>query len=770
MTLKWCKYGFVLLAGASVPSLQAFAAASANDATLEEIVVTAQKRTENVQDVPVAITVVSGEQLIRQGVSSVSDLARSSASIEFGAPGTSSPGGGGYVRGIGTNSFGYSAQASVGLVLDGVVMGNANILSLFDIDRVEILKGPQGTQFGNSVSAGVINISTSAPDPSRREFKVSGEYGSDTLGSDYTRYSLRATVNEPLTANSAIRLSVHSEQNAGVFHNVWTNTDSSEPDNGFRLRYLFKPSDSFTLNLIADYNKATSDGHPALTYRAAVATRPIGLALADCGVTPGPGNFNFCSENSNVTADIVKGLSAQFDLKVGNDLTLTSITAQRNRSSGGRQDIMTIPKSITSVRMSASDPAGCNVDFSLGFPQFTNGCVPIYQILPGGTNGLQTRNASQFSEELRLASAQGGKVDWVAGVFFQGFKNEINEPGGAALGFVAGGIFLPDGKIATVKSTDYAGFANATVHFSDTVRGIAGLRYTHSNVKEDYTDLSIGPPNPQSASISVDANKLSYRAGVQVDFARHLMGYATISTGYKGPQISDDLANGNFYGVQPEVPTSYEVGFKASAFDNRLALDADVFYMDVKDYQGQKCYPNGRGTITCVPANVSSVKSKGVEVEIFGNPVRGLNLNLSAIYNPAEYPAGYLASDGSDLGGTQLTRSSKTKATFSGEYEAPVGGGLSLVLGADATYRAEQSIYPSASKTFVVGATTVYNARLGVRKGEDWGLYVFGRNLGDEHFPRDLFPAPFEFATTALWQAYDAGSRKIIGLQFDAKF
>lgn len=755
MSRKLGIFGLGLVFASFPLSMQAYADEAAVEGTLEEIVVTAQKRTENVQTVPMSITVVSAEQLERQGVSNIADLSRSSASLEFGAPGTSSPGGGGYVRGIGTNSFGYSAQASVGLVLDGVVMGNANLLSLFDLERVEVLKGPQGTLFGNSVSAGVINITTHAPDPSKRSIALSGEYGSDALGADYSRYVLRTTVNLPISDNSALRFSAHSEQNDGVYRNVWLDSESQEPDHGFRLRYLAKPSDALTFNVIADYDKATTTNRPTLTYRIAPAGSALANALADCGVTASESNFNDCSEHADRGFDLVRGISAQVDAKLSDAVTLTSVTAWRNKSSGTRGDIETIPLAITSNR----------------FEQFVNcnffDCVGIYAILPGyGQTGLQTRDAKQFSEELRLASAQPGKVEWVAGLFYQDYKNDVNE-GGLINGFFTGGNFGQTGHFAKVKTTDYAAFGNLTLHFSDTLRGIAGLRYTHSKVSETGQDISVPPPN-DTMDLSVAASKLNYRAGLQLDFAPHLMGYFTIASGYKGPQIADDIAGGNVYGVNPEIPTSAELGIKASAYENRLALDADVFYTRVKDYQGQLCSPNNQGTITCVPANVSKVITKGVEVDIFGNPVRGLNLNLSGIYNPAEYPSGYLASDGSDLGGTQLTRSSKSKLTFSGEYSFPIANAAAFVIGADATYRSKQSIYPSTGQQFIVAAGTIYNARIGVKSGDDWGVYIFGRNLGSERFPRDLFPTPFQ--TGGLWQVYDASSRKLVGLQFDVKF
>ncbi len=761
------KLGFVglgLVAGL-LPGMAAMAAEGDEAGSLAEIVVTAQKRTESVQDVPVSITVVSAEQLERQGVTNIADLSRSSASLEFGAPGTSSPGGGGFVRGIGTNSFGYSAQASVGIVLDGVVMGNANLLSLFDLQRVEILKGPQGTLFGNSVSAGVINITTKAPDPSKRSFQVSGEFADDGLGSDYSRYVVRAVANLPITDTSALRISAHSEQNRGVGRNIWLGKDGQAPDDGVRIRYMAQPTDALTINVIGDWNKASTHYLPTLTYRSVPTNPPfnnLALALSDCGITAGEDNFDYCSEHDDRSSDLVRGLSGQIDYKLNDDITLTSITAWRGRKSSSRTDIQSIPLAITQNRLG----------------QFTNcfffNCLGIYAILPGYSSaGPQVRDAKQISEELRLASSHPGKIDWVAGVFYQDYKNDVDE-GGLINGFFTGGFFGDTGHFAKIKTTDYAAFGTLTYHFTDTFRGILGARYTHSKVSEVGNDISVAPPN-NTMDLSVSASKFNYRAGVQMDFTPHFMGYVTLSTGYKGPQIANDISGeaadpggGHVAGVRPEIPTSAEIGVKYSAFDNRLAIDADVFYTRVKDYQGQLCQPNNQGTITCVPGNVDKVITKGVELDIFGRPFAGLTLNLSGIYNPAKYPGGYLASDSTDLGGTQLTRSSKSKVTFSGEYSHALTGNTDWVIGADATHRSKQSIYPSADQMFVVKGGTIYNARIGLRSGENWGVYLFGRNLGNKHFPRDLFPTPFQ--PGGLWQVYDASGRKIIGLQFDATF
>jgi iron complex outermembrane receptor protein len=757
MLLKRWVTRVLLLVGATGGAFSAFAQepppAPAAPGSLEEIVVTAQKREESVQTVPISVTVVSEEQLTRAGVSTMSDLSRSSASLEFGAPGTSSPGGGGYVRGIGTNSFGFTAQPSVGIVLDGVVMGNTNILSLFDISRVEVLKGPQGTLFGNSVSAGVINITTNAPDPTAKAFAFQTEYGADELGSDYSRFVVRGTANLPINDWSALRLAVHSDRDSGLMRNVWLGVDSKHQDNGVRVRYLANPNDNLKIDLIADYNHVDETNPPVLLYRVAPAGSPLEAALADCGVKAGEDNFENCSEKQDFSQERTRGFSAAIDYDFGST-TLTSISSYRGRNTSTRGDIQSIPYAISRDR----------------FAQFVNcffvNCVGIYKIQPGyGPTGPQEHDKTQFSQELRLASNPGGKLDWVIGAFYLDYKDEIEE-GGLINAFFTGNNDAPTGQFATVKTNDYAGFANLTWHFTDALTGILGARYTHSKVSEKKTDISNPPPDRY---LEVTASKPSYRVGMQYQFTPAVMTYATIASGYKGPQISDAFDNGGtLFGVDPEIPTSYEIGINTSAFDNRLAVNADVFYTDVQDYQGQSCSPNSQGTITCVPTNVSGVKTKGVELDIFGQPVPGLSLNLNAIYNPAEYPDGYLSSDGLDLGGTQLTRSSKTKVSFSAEYAANITDTTQFVIGADAVYRSEQSLYPSPAEQFIVDDTILANARVGLRFGEDWSVYLFGRNLGDEQFPRDLFPTPFNAG--GLWQVYDTSSRKLIGVQLNANF
>jgi iron complex outermembrane recepter protein len=202
---------------AAVPgTVDAQQAAAGPGDSLTEIVVTAEKREEKLQDVPLAVTVVSAAQLANQHVYNIADLARTTPSLEI-VQAFGGPGGGGQIRGIGTQSFTRSAEGAVGIVVDGVPQGNLNINNIFDMQRVEVLKGPQGTLFGLTSSAGVINMVSVAPDFGHFETKVHLDYSDNgRFGSEFGEETVRAVLNAPLTDTSAIRVSVTDDRTKGV--------------------------------------------------------------------------------------------------------------------------------------------------------------------------------------------------------------------------------------------------------------------------------------------------------------------------------------------------------------------------------------------------------------------------------------------------------------------------------------------------------------------------------------------------------------------------
>jgi iron complex outermembrane receptor protein len=368
-----------------------------------EIIVTAQKRVENVQQVPIAITVVSADQLARRGVQSVQDLSQASASLEFTAP-SAAPGGGGFVRGIGTNQIGNATSAaSVGIVLDGVVLGNVNISDIFDTERVEVLKGPQGTLFGSSVSAGVVSITTRAPKLGETSGFVNGELGIQALGSRYFRGALRGAINLPVSDTSALRLSGYIFNDNGMSRDTTNGQKQNQTNFGFRGRYLAKLTDRLTFNLIGDYNKSDTLHPGGLVYRTATPGSQLAQALAACGLTVSPSNVDNCAGFRNQMHNEIGGVSGQFDLDLGS-VALTSISSYRKAAASSVANVIGVAPDIARTYFQTCDFVTCS---------------PVVSLTSGSDTDPERTRRTLVTQELRLASQGPSSLEWVAGLFYQ---------------------------------------------------------------------------------------------------------------------------------------------------------------------------------------------------------------------------------------------------------------------------------------------------------------------------------------------------------------
>ena len=385
--------GLVLSGGAAAADV-----AASGNAGIDEIVVTAQKRTEKLRDVPVSVTVVDEKQLAAQRIYSIADLARTAPSLEmiqaFGGPG-----GGGQIRGVGTQSFTRSAEGAVGIVVDGVPQGNLPNLGVYDIGRVEVLRGPQGTLFGLTSSAGVINMSTVAPDPSGFSTTAHIDYSNGgSGGSEFGQQTLRGAVNLPIGNNSALRLAVNGNRVEGVQRNAATGKDNVLNEFGVRGRYLWN-GEGMTLNLSADWNRRNQNyGDPQFVYVNVPAHTPLEGQLAACGIVASYDNTSRCSNLPNHSQVRNYGFSAQVDWDLAGG-TLTSITGyRRNEQLPTSVDIMGNPAEFTQI--------------------FTTDSI---------------NEGKQITQEVRFASPVGEKVDYVAGAFFSDYK--------ATTGYAPGGSF-----------------------------------------------------------------------------------------------------------------------------------------------------------------------------------------------------------------------------------------------------------------------------------------------------------------------------------------
>jgi iron complex outermembrane recepter protein len=737
--------GFVVAAVLAVTAAHAETPAAQSATVLDEIVVTAQKRVEKLQDVPIAITVVGAEQLQNQHVYTLTDLARTTPALEmiqaFGGPG-----GGGQIRGIGTQSFTRSAEGAVGVVLDGVPQGNVNTRNIFDMQRVEVLRGPQGTLFGLTSSAGVINMVTVAPDFSKFEGRAHFDYSNkDGAGSNFGEQTLRGVVNIPIGGSSALRVSATGDKTTGVQDNKTTGKDNVANDYSVRARYRLKTSGGLEMNLIADFDRLTQDyADPSFTY---ISANPYLTAqLAACGITPAYENQSRCPATQPGDDSKTYGYSAQFDLAL-NNFDLTSISAYRRRSGGpSAADIMGLPSKFHNV------------------------------VVPGPTNDTQiystggTSSGRQMSQEFRIASLAGSKLEYVAGLFYSDYQANNGVMQGGAFNvriyLITPPAFQPfilpavtSGTFTETTNKSWAAFGQTTYHVNEQLGLIAGLRYTSQKINDQGSANIYAPVSPtnQPVSGSVDETNVSGRLGVQYKFNPAMTGYVTAVRGYKGPQVSPASQGNPPTIIAPEIPVSYELGLKGAVLDGKLGIDFNVFHTDVQDYQGQRCRVNSVGLLACTPESIPSVVTKGFELSLYGQPAEGLHLNGGFIYDEATYPTGWTGYNPNDLrdpvpntmvGRTDLSEKQivgvpLTKFNLAADYSFALGSSLRGFISADTVYKSEMRLGPTGDPRFLYPSHWITGMQLGVR-GDDnrWNVTLFGRNLGDDHEPITIFGGP----------------------------
>jgi len=702
--------------------------------TLEEIVVTAQKQEQQVQDVPIPMTVTTMEQMERQMIYTLQDLTRTTAGLEFGDPG-GGPGGAAVIRGIGTAIFDTQSEPSVGVVLDGVPQGAVNIGNLLDVERIEVLRGPQGTLFGNSASAGIINIVTGAPEPGVFFGRVGADATfDDTLGSKFGRQEIRAMVNVPLAEYSALRMTASGNFIQGLRKNVTPGMDDQDTKNyDFRAKYLYAPTDEFSINLIADYAQRNTDGPNLFTMKDMSPSDPLYAHFTgpDCGITPGDQNQEVCTTFEMKDQQKRYGFSAQFDWAMANHSFVSISSYKHNNIGPYRQSIF-------------------GYDWTPGF----------LEIRRWGSE----RHTDTFTQEIRAHAPADQELDYLFGLYYQ---QQDEEPD--ALGFSNIKVPLPfnpgpvppnvppfnleDGfdwdtantTETITKSKNFALFADANYQISDAFTVLAGLRYSMYDL--NVTNENILATDPEFGTfeeINNEENFLTWRAGLQYDANEDIMLYATYATSVKGPVVvapqQTELSEGSRI-IDAETPASFELGTKIAAFDKKLALDLNAFYTTVDDYQGQECeYDIDTGALICPPTNINEVESKGFEIDIFGQPIPGMKINASYVYNEVEYPSEY-ADQG--LEGKQLMNAPKHKFTFSGEYGKEVIKNLYGFVGFDTTYKSEKRLNTELDPSSVYDACWVTGARIGISNIENtWSFTIFGRNLFEEPEPIAVYQFP----------------------------
>jgi len=725
-------------------------------ANLSEVMVTATKRAESIQSVPVTVTVVSAAQLQNQGLNNIQDLTAAvpALSAQSGQPIALQ------IRGIGVPQNAQTAEPSVGIVVDGVSLGNAmaSAPQLFDVARVEVLEGPQDTLFGRSTSAGVLNITTNAPDPSKAEVIVHADQGSRDS------YTHQAVLNLPVSTYSALRLSVADTRQPDTVYNDYQHSWGENRNQSARLRYLWQPTDKLTVNLIADYSRIFEKvGFTDFPVYQSTPGSTLSNLLSLCGLVPTQDNNRTCTDGPSGYTAKSEGLSAQVDYDFGGT-TLSSITAVRHLRAGGGGDADSTPVDIVNTN----------------------------------TNNINLRTESQ---EFRVTSSDNDFLDYVGGLYYYHSTNIYNalEEGEPLL---EDGLPILAGQASLTQSRErsYAGYGEATLKFTPTFRGIIGLRYGDDDVSANTVrQLAPGALFPINGLAAINGridNKYnSFRLGVQDDLTSNAMGYITFTKGYKGPAVNDQAATNNVpVLVKPEIPIAWEAGLKTTWLDDRIGINGSIYHTHLENFQALYFDP---ASATFVYGNAPSVTVKGAELSAFGRLTTNFTLNLGAIYNDAKYGNGYFVGcaanfqtaadrcttvvnpNGStakeaNASGNPLVGSPKWKVTLNGTYTHALNADLDGFASADGVYTSRIYFDQAYDPTDTTGSHVLLGAKIGVRSHDGrWGVYIYGRNLTDERVPQFRFVTPSGTLlgdSNTYSQTFGADSFRTVGVSFDARF
>lgn len=720
------------LAAATTP---AFAQAAEDEAVDNgEIIVTAQKREQNLQDVPAAVSVISAEQLDQRGVVNITSLQQLVPSLNFKDSATTLDSSV-FLRGVGTINFSIAAEPSVGFVVDGVTYARSGEAfgDLYDIERIEVLRGPQGTLFGKNASAGVINVVT------KRPADTFGGY-IEALATSDEEYKVRGAIDVPMGEGLAARFTA----NYGRFDGTVRNITLDRTVNGFErygVRGLVEAevSDALTLTLIGDWRRQKSDCCAEI-----IGTAPAGaLAGSLIGVDlRGDGTREIRQNTLTFTKETSWGVSLQADLDVGAVGTLTAISAYRRYRNFGIRD-------------------GDFID-------------TVYNIAGGNQlDDFGPQPSKTFTQEIRLSSPGDQRIEYVIGGFYYNAKQQrtfqrddivcsatTSPPVSAGLApcFAGSSTLRFPSAIGTFGSTieNYAAFGNLTFNVSDRFRLLAGGRYTHDRVDAFNNRIPAtngggpGLANVGAAfDLSVEKSDFSWRAGAQFDLADRTMVYATYTQGYKGPafNVFFNQNAGQLDPIAEETADAYEAGVKFRSDDGSFTLNTALFYAKYDNFQANS-FVNLNGSVITQLTNAGSVSTKGVEFDALVKPARNFTLTAGLAYTDAQIdrfniPPGSPAT-ASTRKGEQLPLAPKWKGNVGATWKLETGGFADLELGANLSLTSDQvsSLQSGATpaelavrRGITIDGYAIVDANIAIVDPDNvWRVNFIGRNLTDTSY------------------------------------
>lgn len=729
------------------------------NALLDEIVVTSRRRSEVLQDVPIAISVVGGSQIEQSGAFNVNRVKELIPSVQLY---TSNPRNTGInIRGIGS-PFGLTNDGldpGVGFYVDGVYYARpaAATLDFLDVERIEVLRGPQGTLFGKNTSAGAFNIVT-------RKASFIPEASFETSFGNYGYIQAKASVSGPLSKKLAGRISFSGTQRDGLIDNVKTGRATNDINNlGFRGQLLYKPSENVSITLAGDVTDQKPDGYAQVVAGVVTTNRPayrqFNAIIADLGYTlPSLNAFDRKIDHDTPwrSGNQLGGVSVNVDAKLGPG-TLTSTSAWRywNWDPSNDRDFTGLP-----VLSKSQNPA-----------RHTN-----------------------WSQEIRYAGEISDKLSGVVGLFYMDQEVKINgtEESGSAqarfskssTGAANDALWATPGLLegygiyttASIKSQSAAAFASVDWEIANGFHLQPGIRVNYDNKDVNYDRVAKGglqTTNPDLIKIKngvyssqayvADADEYNFTYSFTAAYkpSNRINAFATYSTSFKPvgvnvaglPSVIGGTAPDlSLAVIKPESTKHYELGVKTTPIDN-FTLNVVFHNSDIKNYQTNVQSPDlsvNRGYI----ANAEKVNVKGIELDANIRVDQNFSFYGAGAYTDAKYvrftnaplpleETGAAVSF-KDISGGKLPGISKWAGSLGGEFAVAaksIGKETKFFIALDGSFRSSFSSSPSPSAYLNIDGYTVVNARLGFKAARGISAYVWSRNLFDKDYFEQLLPA-----------------------------
>ena len=715
-----------LLATSSLVGAHAAAAAEAAPAkadqavTLEDLVVTARLRSESLQNVPVAVSVITGALATQENRTDIANLVAIIPSVEFRSQ-PSNKDQDILIRGLGTITTSAGAEPTVSTVIDGVVLARPGqmVSDLIDLDHIEVLRGPQGTLFGKNASAGVISIVTKDPTPTPGGFFDASYY----TGNEY-RFSGGVNgeiIKDVLSARLSAVTGSFEGNVTNKFNGSKINGDNFE---GVRGKLLWTPNKDLRVVFGADYMYTTQDGNEAVflantnvAYPTNVKTTNANLLtqLTNEGISPSFSNKTVSLNSPFDDRDLTAGAYVQADYSLEGGYTITSISAYRYWRNVQRGDL---------DLFSALTPLSPTQQIDLGH---------VWE--------------KQYSQELRLASPKGNLIDYVIGAYYlhepdkENYRRDVTQFN-ATTGVLTSNFGFNQFGATT---TNYSAFGEANINFTKQFRAIVGLRLVHDDLSFTTNRVSTSAtavPGVQpafAATGSVGVGGYADRLGLQYDISDDANTYVTYSRGYKGPayNVFFNMTALQTNQLRPETSDAWEIGLKSRLFDKRLQLNVAIFDDQVSNYQANE--PDlVAGTVVTRLINAGDVSTKGVEIGAVAKFVENLTLTADYSYVNARIdhfncPPGSAIS--CQVNGKPLPFAPKNKFTIRADWTAWTNGRFDLAFKTDYSWQDKQQDSIAQTPDTIQAAYGIWNGSVVLTDHKsDWDARLVVRNIADQHY------------------------------------